>query len=516
MSIYSVRELGSEIGKDTLSHGLDFTIAAGECVALVGESGSGKSVSCLAPFGLIAPHMTGSAILDGTELANCSESELRRLRAQKAGFIFQQPLTALTPHMRTEQHLRESAMQAGGEPPDHGRLAAMLKNVGLTDIEANLRKYPHELSGGERQRVMIACAIAHDPVLLVADEPTSALDAHLRGEIMELLGRLRRERGMALLLVSHDLPSVARHADHIVIMRRGKVIESGPSDKIIRHPKADYSRQLWDATPKLDDPAPQLPAIGTPLLEVRDVAVDYPRSGIFRAPFRAVEPANLTVHAGEAVALVGGSGSGKSSIGKAIAGIGPWSEGEILWQGGALPHKRNKAQKRAVQTVFQDPVASLDPRWRVEDIVAEPLTHLRGEMTKAERHASVAAALETVGLDAAFMQRRPTQISGGQAQRVAIARALVCKPEMLVLDEATSALDPVIGAEIVALLQQLQSGKSLTMLFITHDLALARKLCHRILVLHQGQVVEQGTADDIIAKPQSDITRRLVTASRDG
>ncbi len=516
MSIYSVRGLGAKVGKDTLSHGLDFDIAAGECVALVGESGSGKSVSCLAPFGLIAPHMTGSAILDGTELSSCGERELRQLRAQKAGFIFQQPLTALTPHMRVRQHLREAAMQAGGDAPDHDTLAAMLKNVGLTDIETKLRKYPHELSGGERQRVMIACAIAHNPVLLVADEPTSALDAHLRGEIMELLGTLRRERGMALLLVSHDLPSVARHADRVVIMRRSEVVESGPPSEIIRQPKADYSRQLWEATPKLDDPAPALPAIGAPLLEMRGVAVDYPRAGIFRTPFRAVEPANLTIHAGEAVALVGGSGSGKSSIGKAIAGIGPWSEGEMLWREEALPRKRSKAQKRSIQTVFQDPVASLDPRWRVEDIVAEPLTHLRREMTKVQRHASVANALETVGLDAAFMQRKPTQISGGQAQRVAIARALVCAPEMLVLDEAASALDPVIGAEIVALLQQLQADKDLAMLFITHDLALARKLCHRIVVLHQGQVVEQGAADDIIAKPQSDITRRLVNASRAG
>ncbi len=514
MSIYSVRGLGAKVGKDTLSHGLDFDIAAGQCVALVGESGSGKSVSCLAPFGLIAPHMKGSAILEGTQLASCSESGLRQLRAQKAGFIFQQPLTALTPHMRVARHLREAAMQAGGDAPGHGALTAMLENVGLTDIEAKLRKYPHELSGGERQRVMIACAIAHDPVLLVADEPTSALDAHLRGEIMELLGRLRRERGMALLLVSHDLPSVARHADHVVIMRRGEVVESGPPQQIIRKPKADYSRQLWEATPKLDDPAPALPAIGPPLLEVRDVAVDYARAGIFRKPFRAVEPINLTIHAGEAVALVGGSGSGKSSIGKAIAGIGPWTDGDILWRGEALPRKRSKAQKRAVQTVFQDPVASLDPRWRVEDIVAEPLTHLHREMTKHEQHASVAAALETVGLDTAFMQRRPTQISGGQAQRVAVARALVCAPEMLVLDEATSALDPVIGAEIVALLQQLQSEKSLAMLFITHDLALARKLCHRIVVLHQGQAVEQGPAGNIITDPQSDITRRLVDASR--
>ncbi len=513
MSIYSVRDMGVEIDGIPLSKGLDFEIGAGECAALVGESGSGKSVSCLAPFGLIAPHMTGSAILDGTELAGCDEALLRSVRAQKTGFIFQQPLTALTPHMRVGDHLREAAAQARGAKPAKAAAAAMLEEMGLTQAEEKLRKYPHQLSGGERQRVMIACAIAHDPMLLIADEPTSALDAHLRGDIMDLLGRLRRERGMAVLLVSHDLPSVAEHADRIIIMRSGQVMEAGSPSDIIAKPAHDYTRALWAATPKLADPPPDLPAIGEPLLEAESLAIDYPRPGLFQQPFRAVQPCDFTVHKGESIALVGGSGSGKSSIGKAVAGIGPWSEGSLRLFGESLSHKRTPTQKRAIQTVFQDPVASLDPRWTLRNIVAEPLMHLRKDIGTAERDELVVQALQTVGLHADFLKRRPMQISGGQAQRVAIARALVCEPEMLVLDEATSALDPVIGAEIIALLQGLQQDRQLAMLFITHDLAVARKLCHRIIVLHEGRVAENETADNVIANPQSNITRRLVNAS---
>jgi len=513
MSVYSVRDIGVEIDDTSLSQGLNFDIGAGECVALVGESGSGKSVSCLAPFGLIAPQVTGSAVLDGLELADCSEAELRQIRARKTGFIFQQPLTALAPHMRVMQHLREAAMQAGDAAPDTAAMADMLEQMGLTEAHEKLRKYPHQLSGGERQRVMIACAIAHDPVLLIADEPTSALDAHLRSDIMNLLGRLRQERGMALLLVSHDLPSVAQHADRVLIMRGGEVVESGVPADIIANPAHKYTRTLWAATPKLSDSAPDLPDIGKPLIKIEKLAIDYPRPGLFQKPFRAVQPASFTVHEGEAIALVGGSGSGKSSIGKAIAGIGPWSEGRIVLNDISLSEKRTLPQKRTIQTVFQDPVASLDPRWTLTDIVAEPLVHLRADLNGKEREACVLDALGTVGLGAEYLERKPVQISGGQAQRVAIARALVCAPDMLVLDEATSALDPVIGADIIDLLRDLQKQKGLAMLFITHDLAVARRLCHRIIVLHEGQVVENETADNVIANPQSDITRRLVEAS---
>ncbi len=514
MSVYKACNMGVAVAGKSLVQGLSFEIAEGECVALVGESGSGKSVSCLAPFGLIAPTMQGSAVLDGAELYIASPDELRKIRARKTGFVFQQPLTALTPHLRVAAHLREAAMQAGGPAPDISGLVDMLARTGISASRDKLRKYPHQLSGGERQRVMIACAIAHDPMLLIADEPTSALDAHLRGDIMDLLGRLRRDRNMALLLVSHDLRSVARHADRVVIMRGGQVVESGEARAIIATPAHDYTRCLWAATPKLSDAAPGPLPVGKPLLHVNGLTIDYPSAVMFRKPFRAVKAADFVIHAGEAIALVGGSGSGKSSIGKAIAGIGPWSGGKMIWEGTALRRKRSRAQKRAIQTVFQDPAASLDPRWTLADIIAEPLVHLRPELPAAQRRQNVREALQTVGLNTGYLERKPAQISGGQAQRVAIARALVCAPDMLVLDEATSALDPIIGAEIVALLLKLRQDRQLAMLFITHDLAVAKQLCHRIIVVHDGEIVENGTANDVIADPQSDITRRLVAASR--
>ena len=514
MSVYRVRDMGVEIGGAHIVKNFALNIAEGECVALVGESGSGKSISCLSPFGLTPGKISGSAMLDGVELADMDEKALRYTRARKTGFVFQQPLTALTPHMRVGDHLQEAAMQAGGATPEKDALADMLAQTGLDDPASKLRVYPHQLSGGERQRVMIACAIAHAPMLLIADEPTSALDAHLRGDIMALLGRLRRDRNMALLLVSHDLLSVARHADRVIIMRAGEMVETGKPADIIARPDHDYTKQLWAATPRLDDPAPVLPLPGDPMLEIENLSVDYSIPGIFTPPFRAVDNVCFGCRTGESVALVGGSGSGKSSLGKAVAGIGPWSGGRLVWHGKNLSIRRTKSQKRVIQTVFQDPLTSLDPRWTVMNSVAEPLIHLRAELTRDEREAKVFETLAIVGISREFAARTPSQISGGQAQRVAIARALVCDPEMLVLDEATSALDPVIGAEIISLLQMLQNDWGLAMLFITHDLAIAKCLCHRLVVLHGGRVVETGPCADIIASPQNPITQRLVAASK--
>lgn len=514
MSLYRLEGLSVAIGGRVLVRDVSLEIAPGECVALAGASGSGKSLTSLSPFGLSAGQIGGSAMLGGQELAGMDETALRAVRRDTVGFVFQQPLTALTPHLTSAQHLTECAMQAGGVRPNRAALADMLDAVGLADPLARLQRYPHQLSGGERQRLMIACAIAHGPRLLVADEPVSALDAHLRGEIMALLTRLRRETGMGMLLVSHDLASLEEHADRVLVMQGGAVVEAGPAGTIARAPSHAYSRALWTATPSLKAPLPDdLPRPGEPLVEAQGLTVRFPGSGVFAKPMTAVESVDLTIHEGEAVALIGGSGSGKSTIGRAIAGLGPVSAGTLLWRGQPLERKRNRDQRRWIQPVFQDPLASLDPRWRVSDIIAEPLVYLRPELTSWGRAGLVKKALQLVDLDGALADSTPMALSGGQAQRVAIARALVAEPHMLVLDEATSALDPLVGAQIVALLKRLQHDQGIAMLVITHDLALAAQFCHRALVLDAGTIVEQGAMADLIARPTAAMTRRLVAAS---
>lgn len=514
MSLYRLDAMGVTIDGRDLVRGVSLEIAPGECVALAGASGSGKSLTSLTPFGLSAGTITGSAVLEGQELAGLDEAGLRRVRRALVGFVFQQPLTALTPHRTAAQHLTESAMQAGGARPDQRALVAMLEAVGLADPAIKLKRYPHQLSGGERQRLMIACAIAHRPRLLIADEPVSALDAHLRVEIMALLTRLRRETGMGLLLVSHDLASLEHHADQVLVMQGGQVVEAGAASAIATTPTHDYAKALWAATPSLRSPLPgDLPAPGAPLVEARALSVRFAGSGLFAKPVTAVDAVDLAVHQGEAVALIGGSGSGKSTIGRAIAGLGPVSAGAILWKGAPLPARRTREQRRMIQPVFQDPIASLDPRWRVSDIIAEPLVHLRPDLTSWGRAGLVKKALQMVELDGALADRTPMALSGGQAQRVAIARALVAEPEMLVLDEATSALDPLVAVQIVALLKRLQRDQEIAMLVITHDLALAAQFCHRAAVLDAGRIVEQGPMAQLIAAPQATMTQRLVAAS---
>ncbi len=513
MSLYTVENLGIDIDGVNLVRGVSFSIAAGECLALVGESGSGKTLSCLTPFGLSAGTASGSAELDGVDLCALTERDIRPVRAAKAGFVFQQPLTALTPHLTIGAQLSEAAGQAGGASPSRAELVEMLRRVDLPRPDELLSQFPHRLSGGQRQRVMIAAAIAHRPALLIADEPTTALDASLRHEIMDLLDDLRRETGMGMLLVSHDLGSVRGHADQVVVLKDGAMVESGPTATLLAKPKAEYTKALIAAAPRLDAPLLSRPKPQGRLLDAQGISVSFPRAGWRSGRIAAVDDVSLHIDAGEAVALVGESGSGKSTLARAIARLGPCDAGSVHWQGDAWPAraKMTTAHRRLIQPVFQDPVASLDPRWRVRDIIAEPLKMLAPEKDEAS---SVAAAIEAVELDPEMAERFPRQLSGGQAQRVAIARALVADPEMLLLDEATSALDVLVAAQIVELLQRLQRERGLSILAITHDLALARMLCHRILVLDAGKIVEAGEAEALIASPAHSVTQRLVEASR--
>lgn len=515
MSLYEIRDMAIEIGGTPLVERVNLDVAAGQCTAIIGASGSGKSLSCLTPFGLTPGNVFGSAKLDGIELIGAGAHQMRMARSKLTGFVFQQPLTALTPHLTVGAQLQEAAAQAEPSRLSRRELAQKLERVGLSRADERLDQFPHRLSGGERQRVMIAAAIAHRPKLLIADEPTSALDASLRGEIMALLDELRMEQGLAMLLVSHDLASVEGHADQLIVMEQGRVAESGPTAETIARPQEDYTKRLMAATPRLNEPAPELPATGNVLLEAEDVTVRFARPGWRRGKIEAVSDASLMVRKGEALAIVGGSGSGKSTLGRAIAGIGPLTSGMISWQGEKLPERRARSHdmRALIQPVFQDPVASLDPQWKVRDIIAEPLKNLRPDISREGRRAMVQKALNDVGLSEDYLDHMPSSLSGGQAQRVAIARAIIANPQLLVLDEATSALDPLVGSSILELLAQLQRDHGLSIVFITHDIASARRLCHRIAVLDAGRIVETGDMADVIGSPQIDTTKKLIAAS---
>jgi ABC-type glutathione transport system ATPase component len=509
---YQVSQLSVHVGDAVIVHDISFTLAPGEIVALAGASGAGKSMSAMTPFGLSAGAASGSAVLDGVELVGMAERGLSRIRAEKLGFVFQQPLTALTPHRTVRQHLTEAACQAGGAKPDTAGMVAMLEAVGLSRPEERLAQYPHRLSGGERQRVLIAAALAHGPGYLIADEPVSALDAALRGEIMALLVRLCRERAMAMLLVSHDLAGIEHHADRLLLLEAGRVAEAGAAKQIATAPSTDYGKRLMAATPRLAEPLSPLPQPGEVVLEAAGVNVHFPKPGWRRGRIDAVVDAQLTLAKGETLALVGGSGSGKSTLGRAIAGLGPMQSGEVRWQGEALPPRKRRSveHRRLIQPVFQDPLASLDPRWSAADIILEPVKWLA---SAGEREGLIERLLAEVGLPADFATRKPAALSGGQAQRVAIARALSADPEMLLLDEATSALDPLVADGVVALFARLQKERGLSLLFITHDLALARRAAHRIAVMEAGRIVECASREELFANPQAEATKRLIAAS---
>jgi ABC-type glutathione transport system ATPase component len=513
--LYQVENLAVKIGDAQIVADLSFTIAPSEILALAGASGAGKSMTAMTPFGLSAGQASGSAILNGAQLIGIDEGRLRSIRAQHTGFVFQQPLTALTPHRKVAAALKEAAMQAGGAAPDKDAMIEMLNAVGLARPHEKLAQYPHQLSGGERQRVLIAAALAHGPKLLIADEPVSALDATLRGEIMRLLTGLCRSRNMGMLLVSHDLAGIEHHADRLLLLEQGQLREGGVARDLARNPQSAYGKRLMAATPRLDEPLLPLNTPKEPMLAAENVNVRFRKSGWRREWLQAVDNASIDIARGETLALVGGSGSGKSTLGRAIAALGPMDKGQISWQGRALPPRKSytNADRRLIQPVFQDPIASLDPRWCVADLIAEPLRNLHPELDAAQRQSRVDAVMAEVELPPEFADRRPSALSGGQAQRVAIARALVADPDMLLLDEATSALDPLVATQIVALFSKLQKSRGLSMLFITHDLALARRIAHRIAVMENGVIVEIASRETLFANPAADATKRLIAAS---
>ena len=514
MTLLSVRDLEVRFGDASVVAGVSFDVAPGECLAIIGESGSGKTQACLAPFGLSAGRASGSVKLDGRELIGAAETTLRGVRGRCVGFVLQRPSSTLTSNQRIGAQLSASAGRRLGAK----ELVRMLEDVRLPDPARRLRHYPRELSGSMRQRVMIAMALAGNPKLLIADDPTTTLDVTAQREILDLLDRLRRDRALGLILITHDLRLARRRADRVLVMRQGRAVEWGPAARVLDRSRAAYTHRLVEASPRLDAPLEARPPIRTSLLEAKGVTVDLRLpGGLFRhATQRAVDNVSLVVREGEALGILGGSGSGKSTLACAVARLGPMTAGELRWRGRAIPARERLTldERRGVPVVFQDPVDSLDPRMKVGDSIAEPLATLRPDIPR-DRHARlVVDAMRDVGLDPRLWDRRPSQLSGGENQRVSLTRALISEPALLICDEATSALDGSARVQIVELLQRLQRQRGLALLFISQDLALVRQLCHRLMALERGRVVDEGPTEAVIGIPRSDYLRKLVAAAR--
>ena len=501
-----------------------FDIEKGETVALVGESGSGKSVSALSIPQLLpyptASHPTGSIRFNGEELLGAGQRRLRQIRGDNISMIFQEPLSSLNPLHGVGNQVAEvlTLHRPLSKKRAMDRAAELLKLVGLESQCDRLRCFPHEFSGGQRQRVMIAMALANEPDLLIADEPTTALDVTVQAQILQLLKDLQRRMNMALLLITHDLSVVRAMADRVNVMNRGEIVERASVSEIFANPRHPHTRKLLAAEPK-GRPAPA--AAGQLVIAARDLKVRFPvkRGLLGRAVGRvkAVDGISLELRRGGTLGVVGESGSGKTTLGRALIRLVK-STGDLefesvdlrSWSDAALRPKR-----REMQIVFQDPFGSLSPRMSVFQIVEEGLlVHKIGGGYEDRRHI-VAETLEEVGLDAEIMDRYPHEFSGGQRQRVAIARALVLKPKVIVLDEPTSALDMSVQARIVDLLRDLQKTHGLAYLFISHDLKVVRALCHRVIVMRNGRVVEQGSADRIFENPKEPYTKALMAAAFD-
>ena len=530
--------------------GVSLSVAAGECLGVVGESGAGKSQAFLGALGLLAPNGTarGQASFGSTPLIGQTSASLDRVRGLRVGMVFQDPMTSLTPHITVGDQIAEPLVLHVGVTWREARLRALalLRRTRVSDPERRMKQYPHELSGGMRQRVMLAIALSCEPMLLIADEPTTALDVTVQAQILALLADLKREKSMAMVLITHDLGVVAGLADRVAVMQAGRVVEMDSVSVIMKTPRELYTQQLLRALPRIDDPGPLAPPVpaarastSSPAAELMSVSAPPPelssepravpplsvsslgvsfqvRRGLLgRARLRAVDDVSFELRAGEALGVVGESGCGKSTLARAALRLIRPSAGRVVWMGQpveGLPGRRLKPLRRDLQIVFQDPLASLDPRMTVAQIVAEPLRIHRPQLDRSRRAATVIEALARVGLGEELTGRYAHELSGGQCQRVGIARAMVLEPRVLICDEPVSALDVSVQQQVINLLLDLKRETGLSILFVSHNLAVVKRLCERVLVLYLGRMMELAPSARLYEQPLHPYTRELLAA----
>ena len=512
--------------------GISFDVSAGECVGIVGESGSGKSQTVLAAMGLLADNgaATGSVMFNGTEMLTANAKTLRDIRGDAMSMIFQNPLTSLTPHMTVGAQMREVLKLHKGLKGEAATKVCVdwLEHVRIPEARSRMDQFPHELSGGMRQRVMVAIAMLCGPQLLLADEPTTALDVTVQAQVLDLMHDLKRDTGTGIALITHDMGVVARMCDRVVVMRYGEIVEAGGIDDIFYNPQHEYTKMLLDAVPRIDQPnrpgrptlGPPPPADIDPILSADDLKVHFPINiggGLFgkTKPLKAVDGVSFNLKPGETLGVVGESGCGKSTLARAVLKLVPQTAGTVAWMGKDISNADRKtmnALRSDLQIVFQDPMASLDPRMSIGTSIDEPLTVHSPELDKAAREAKVLEIMPRVGLDPALINRYPHELSGGQNQRVGIARAMILDPKLVVCDEAVSALDVSVQAQVVDLLIELQKEFGLAMIFISHDLSVVREISHRVMVLYLGKVVEIAGRQEIYEEARHPYTKALISA----
>tara|TARA_R110002049_G_scaffold252263_1_gene426760 strand:- start:58801 stop:60459 length:1659 start_codon:yes stop_codon:yes gene_type:complete len=548
MSLLKVNNLCTDIKlSDQTIHAvkdISFEVNSGETFALVGESGSGKSITALSMARLLpdaAKITQGEILLHGENLLDYTEREMRAVRGSKISMIFQEPMTSLNPVIRIEDQIIECMIhhEKISKTVARARCLDLLNAVGLPNARRNMSEYPHQLSGGMRQRIMIAIALAANPDVLIADEPTTALDVTIQAQVLELLKKLQNELKMGLIFITHDLGVVQQIADRVAVMRYGEIVEAASSEAFFSAPKHLYSQQLLNAVPSIHKRGMRLSVGGEksvdsmkalhevnehhhPVLDVSRLKVHFPiRKGIFKRTVghvKAVNDVSLQLYPGKTLALVGESGCGKTTVGKSIVRLLDVTGGDVMFQGQNLIKlygEALRARRSELQIVFQDPYSSLNPRMLVGDIIEEGMVSLGIEKNAGQRRLTVARLLKQVDLPEDAGNRYPHEFSGGQRQRICIARALAVKPQVIICDEPTSALDVSVQAQVLNLLKDLQAELDMSYLFITHDMSVVSYLADDVAVMHQGVIVEKGSALDVLQNPQHDYTKKLLSAVPD-
>ena len=535
-------QVATPAGARTVVDDLSFTLEGGKTLCIAGESGSGKSMTALSLMQLLPKPMArvsaGTATLDGRDILALPETEMRQVRGRHIGMIFQEPMTSLNPVLTIGKQLGGAISAHGGlrgglsDAAIRARAMELLDQVQIPEPARRLKQFPHELSGGMRQRVVIAMALAQNPQILIADEPTTALDVTVQAQILALIRKLQADLGISVIMITHDMGVVAEMADDVLVMQHGRMVEHSPASVIFSKPRHPYTQELLAAVPRLgemtgtsapkrmsDDPTAsvQTPAPAEPLVAVKNLTVRFDiKGGILQRPVQrvhAVEGVSFDIMPGETLSLVGESGCGKSTTGKALLNLIPW-QGDIRVAGRETRGLGASAMRpvlRDVQMIFQDPYASLDPRMRVGDLVAEPL-QIHGLASGGELDDRVAYLFRRVGLSADQMRRYPHEFSGGQRQRICIARALSLSPKLIVADESVAALDVSIQAQVLDLLQDIQNETGMSYLFISHDMAVVEQISHRVAVMYMGRFVEMGSRAQIFENPQHDYTKKLMAA----